>query len=96
MKEKMAEKVKFYRETIARNKKEGVASPTMSLSVETVEMMLDYIERTERENEEYFDIRMEAVLLLPTIERFIRQGFCYDAIHRTEAFLNRIINNGGS
>ncbi len=91
MKDKVLEKVQFYREALERHRREGITDPTIALSVETVELLLDYIEKTEKEQEQYFDIRMEAVNLLPTIERFIRQGFSYDAIHRTEELLNRII-----
>lgn len=93
MKDKVLKKVQYYRETLDRNKREGATAPTIALSVESVELMLDYIENTEREHEQYFDIRMEAVKLLPTIERFIQQGFSYDAIHRTEELLNRIIGH---
>jgi hypothetical protein len=93
MKDIITKKVQFYRETLERSKKEGTAQPTISLTVESVELMLDYIEQTEKEQEQYFDIRMEAVKLLPTIERFINQGFSYDAIHRTEELLNRIIGH---
>jgi hypothetical protein len=93
MKDRVLKEVNFYRETLDRNKKEGATAPTIALSVEAIELMLDYIEKTDKEQEHYYDIRMEAVNLLPTIERFIRQGFSYDAMHRTEDLLNRIIGH---